>query len=196
MGDPAAPKPAGVKRLVFKEITEGDFRKFEAESNDADTGGGARDLRFRPYDPFEYIFSTLFPGVKKEQRVRSGKKVSVNVQVGQLHWDEHGREIAREVTFEPPTTARPDEGRIPIVHTYPPLRRFPPTNEGRMLLLFIQRDDDKVFAEFTTEKSLRSGAWEDQVATPILKSLGAKRGSGNLARGYLDFVSGKEYSDA
>lgn len=41
-----------VARVIFQVIEDGDRRKFEAVSNDADTGGGARDLRFRPANRF------------------------------------------------------------------------------------------------------------------------------------------------
>lgn len=42
----------GVKRFIFKELVEGDFRKFFAQSNDTDSGGGARDLRYKPQKEF------------------------------------------------------------------------------------------------------------------------------------------------
>lgn len=196
MSNQIGAKPAGVKRVVFKQIVEGDFRKFEAQSNDADSGGGARDLRFRPYDEFEKIFRQIFPGVRTEKRKRDGGKSDVEILVGRLHWSDGGKDASKEATFEPPTDARPNEGRIPVVHTYPPFNVLPPTNEGRMVLLLIQRDDDSVWPAFATEDSLRSGAWQDSVARPILRSLDGKRSANQVARGYIDFASGKEYSDA
>lgn len=189
-------KPADVKRLVFKEIVEGDLRKFEAQSNDADSGGGARDLRFRPYEEFRKVFRQLFPNTRTETRKRYGGKSDVEILVGQLHWTEGGQEAFREATFEPPTDARPNEGRIPVVHTYPPFNSRPSTNEGRIVLLLIQRDDDTVWPAFATELSLRSGKWHDGVARPILRSLDAKRHANQVARGYIDFASHEEYSDA
>ena len=40
-----------LKRLVYKEVLPGDLRKARGESNDdAAAGGGARDLRLRPWD--------------------------------------------------------------------------------------------------------------------------------------------------
>jgi hypothetical protein len=54
-------KPTGIKRIVYYEIVEGDFRKFQAVSNDAPTGGGARDLRFRQYEKFLEVLKRLFP---------------------------------------------------------------------------------------------------------------------------------------
>jgi hypothetical protein len=202
-------KPANVQRIVFKQIVYGDFRKFEAQSNDAHTGGGARDLRFRPYEEFAKVFCLLFPTVRTEQRRRGGRRVDVAIQVGHLYWFDKGKDAAKEATFEPPTDVRPREGRLPIVHTYPPFNRIVqiwPENsweedrralkvQGRLVLLLVQRDDGSVWAEFATEKSLNSGAWEDSVASPILRTLNAKRRSKQVARGYVDFVSGEEYSD-
>jgi hypothetical protein len=190
-------KPAGVKRVVFKEIVEGDFRKFQAESNDADTGGGARDLRFRPYEKFAEVFRKLFPDVRVETRRRDRKPTDVEILVGRLHWlDESGTAVSREALFEPPTDARPGEGRIPVVHTYPPFNRLPSSKEGRMVVLLVQRDDGTVWPEFATERSLKSGAWNENVAKPILRSLAANRPGNQVARGYIDFESMTEYSDA
>ena len=44
MADNSSRQP--VARILYREITEGDLRKVLAKSNDSDTGGGARDLRF------------------------------------------------------------------------------------------------------------------------------------------------------
>ncbi len=181
-------KPAGVARVVFKEIVPGDLRKFKAESNDADTGGGARDLRFRPYDEFAPIFRKLFPNVRRETRTREKKKATVEVFEGRFYWqDKAGKVQSKEATFEPPTSARPGEGRIPVVYTYPPLNDIPPTNEGRIVVLLVQRTDGHVWPAFATEKSLRSGEWDESVAKAILQCLDTERKGGQAARGYVDF---------
>lgn len=197
MGSSPESKPDGVKRVVFKEIVEGDFRKFRAEANDADSGGGARDLRFRPHDSFEPIFRKLFPNVQQEIRQRGGARGPVDVLVGRLTWsDKNGRVESKEARYEPPTDARPGEGRIPVVHTFPPFNKLPPTNEGRMLVLLVQRDDGTVWPEFATEDGLRSGQWNEAVSKLILRSLGATRRSGQVARGFIDFETDQEFSDA
>ncbi len=188
--------PDEVKRVVFKQVVEGDFRKFRAQSNDADTGGGARDLRFRPYDEFVKVFRCLFPAVRVEKRKRGGEMADVEILVGRFHWWDDGKVASKEATFEPPTDARPNEGRIPVVYQYPPFNELPPTNEGRMVVLLIQRADDSVWPHFATEDSLRSGCWEDSVARAILRSLDARRAANQVARGYIDLTSAKEYSDA
>jgi hypothetical protein len=196
MNDQIGTKPADVKRVVFKQIVEGDFRKFVAQSNDAETGGGARDLRFRPFDEFVEVFRLLFPAVRREKRRREGGMIDIEILVGRLHWFDGGNDASKEATFEPPTDARPNEGRLPIVHKYPPFNHLPSTDKGRMVLLLVQRDDDTVWVEFASEDSLRSGEWHDAVAQPILRSLDAKRGFKQVARGFIDLMSGKEYSDA
>jgi hypothetical protein len=53
-----------------------------------------------------------------------------------------------------------------------------------------------VWPAFATEAQLRSGAWHDLVAKPIVACLSRPRGVGQVARGYIDFVSGEEYCDA
>jgi hypothetical protein len=189
-------KPSGVKRIVFKEIVGGDWRKFVAQSNDADSGGGARDLRFRPYDEFAKIFRLLFPSVRHARRRRGGTSVQVEVFVGEFYWHLDGEEGSREATFEPPTDARGGEGRIPVVHKYPPFTQPPPSNEGRVVLLLIQRGDNRVWPAFATERSLRANEWDAAVTQVILGALDAHRPAKQVARGYIDFESGRRYSDA
>ena len=70
--------------VVFKQLVEGDLRKFKAESNDADTGGGARDLRFRPYDRFDGAFERLFPVEELVPRRRNNKSTMVKVRKGRF----------------------------------------------------------------------------------------------------------------
>lgn len=189
-------RPAGVKRVVFKEIVDGDLRKFEAQSNDADTGGGARDLRFRPSAEFEPVFRKLFPAVRREPRRRDGRRVEEEVLVGEFHWLDNGHHKRAEATYEMPTTARPGEGRVPVVHKYPPFTRELPRNEGRLVALLVQRDDGTVWPEFATEDSLRSGSWHTGISAPILRSLDAKRPASQVARGFIDFDPPREFSDA
>jgi hypothetical protein len=200
MSDKKPARPSGVKRIVYREIVDGDRRKFQARSTDTSSGGGARDLRFGSYEKFADIFRTMFPSNRVVKRRRGSKQVDVKVLVGQLHWVEKRKNppqeviSSQEVIFEPPTDARRNEGRLTRVHTYPPLRVKLPTTQGRLVLLLVQRDDDSVWPEIVTEKSLRSGGWDDCVAGPILRSLDSTR-SNRAARGYMDFENGDTYSD-
>jgi hypothetical protein len=83
-----------------------------------------------------------------------------------------------------------------VVHKYDAFKKPVPRNEGRIVLLLVQRDDLRVWPEFVTEAQLGSGAWHDSVAKPILKCLRASRGRGQVARGFIDYSSGMEYCDA
>src|SRR4029079_6724773 len=65
---------SAVARVVFREIVPGDLRKVEADAQDAGTGGGARDLRFRPYEKFAPVFSVLLPERVQEMRKRGGER--------------------------------------------------------------------------------------------------------------------------
>ena len=49
-----------VKIVVYKKIVEGDLKKFFAQSNITQSGGGARDLRFSPAKEFFSIFQRMF----------------------------------------------------------------------------------------------------------------------------------------
>ncbi len=197
MPNATAAQPAGVLRVVFRQIVAGDFRKFKAESNDADSGGGARDLRFRPYPAFRDIFADLLPSTRIEKRRRNGIPTDTEIRVGAFFWSEgNGKEASKEATFEPPTDARPNEGRIPVVHTYPPFNTLPATTEGKMVALLIQREDGNVWPAFATEEALRSGQWNTGISDFILKSLDANRPQNQVARGFIDFVARKDYSDA
>lgn len=189
-------KPAGVKRFVFKEIVDGDTRKFRAKSNDTDSGGGARDLRL-PYAQFAPIFRKMFPDTRIVKRLRDGVTSEVEVSIGSFCWtDSTGNAICKEASFEPPTTSRKTEGRIPVVYTYPPFASAPSPGGGRLVVLLVQRDDDSVWPEFATEESLSAGGWDDAVAIPIIRALNATRGGNQIARGYVDFETGEEYPDA
>jgi hypothetical protein len=191
--------PQSVIRVVFKEIVSGDLRKFRAESNDSETGGGARDLRFSPYGEFAGVFGEMFSDRVKENRRRGGINTEIEVLKGDLTWDDPATNSQRSkpIYFEPPTDVRPGEGRIPRVHEYPPFQVPVADNEGRVLLLFIQRGDGSVWSAFATENSLRSGqGWDPAVSRGLLACLDAPRPRNQTAQGYLNLRAGTRYCNA
>src|SRR4051794_5281303 len=101
-------KPKGVARVFFQEILEGDRRKLEARSNDSKTGGGARDLRV-PHTKFWPVLRHMFPGQTAVKRTRNGERVDFTIHTGTLYTTKGGVESSVEVTYEPPTDARPSE---------------------------------------------------------------------------------------
>lgn len=189
--------PKGVARIFYKEIVDGDVRKINADSNDADTGGGARDFRFGDYENLSSIIEKLFPDAVLVQRKRNGQQVNVEIRRGRFYWDADGKEESREVEFEPPTTARPSEGRITRVHEQPSFdpNRIPPFNTGnKVLLLLVQCNDGTVWPYFIEESSLSiPGEWDTQVARTIQDCIIAKRALNRVVIGYRDFVTGDGY---
>lgn len=187
--------PNGIARIVFKEIPAGDRRKFVARSNDADTGGGARDLRFRNWDNWNDVLICLFPTPVPVLRRRGNTQVQVTVYQGCFHWvDPNGIPCSKEVLLEPPTDARPNEGRIAQVHKYGCFQVLPPTEgTGRLLLLLVQKDDETVWPVFATEYSLEHDNWHPQVASFLLEALRAVRPANITPYGYVDFVTEQKY---
>lgn len=166
-----------VRLLVWKELEPGDLRKTHAASSDAGTGGGARDLRFRPYAAFGPLFARLFPTVEvlRERPVR----------VGTVKWFEGEAERSARAEFWPPTDARPTEGRWSKIHTLPPLQADFPEDEGRLVLLLVQDDTGDVWLRVETEAELRRPGWNPDVVGPLLATLDAGAG-----QGWLDFAGG------
>lgn len=166
---------AGIKRLVFKKIVDGDRRKFEAASNDSDTGGGARDLRFSPFSEFSKIFHKMF--ICNDNGNYSGD----------VNWYEGDILVTRENTFFKPTKTRGNEGRLTRIHESLPSRLLPNLQDGDAILVLVQREDDSVWAFFTTEQSLIKDDWHETVSSFILAGLSAKRAANTTAMGFKDF---------
>jgi|GEM_PF-618588 len=182
-------------RVVFKEIVRGDLRKFEAAAHDSDTGGGARDLRFRPYEKFAAIFSVLFPDRIQKNRRRGGKRVSTEVFGGRLYWNEGQRTMFAEAVFEPPTDVRGGEGRLTRVHTFPPLRKLP-SPDGRFVLLLIQDDSGRVWPQIVTDTSLQNEEWNEAVAETILTCLNCEADRELARAGYIDLTTNTRFCNA
>ena len=182
MSDDTLPRPANVVRMVFKEILEGDRRKFEAQSNDSETGGGARDLRFSPYEKFKLVFEKMLPD-----------KDAHGVCTGYFTWIEGGLQQRVEGYFHPPTKARPTEGRIANVDKYLPTKSLPPHGAGNVVLLIVQQDDGSVWPHFITDRSLETEDWHPRVRELILGCLHARRREGVSMAGFVDFESGEEF---
>jgi len=168
----------GIKRLIFKKIVDGDRRKFEAASNDTPSGGGARDLRFSPYDQFKIIFQRMFPNEYSSQYSGDVSWVSCR---------ETGEIKTRTNTFFPPSVSRANEGRIIQINKNLPTDLIPHIDEGDAILVFIQNDNDEVWVFYTTEKSLLHDDWDESVKQFLLEAIRAKRSKKSTAMGFVDF---------
>ncbi|HBO2129012.1 TPA: hypothetical protein ACLG0X_005546 [Pseudomonas aeruginosa] len=187
-----------VARILYKEIVAGDLRKIHAESNDADTGGGARDFRFGSYPSISAIVMRMFPDQVVENRRRGGMSVPTTIYSGQFYWYDQAGNVRRAVSyFEPPTDARPTEGRITRVHEQPCLSTdlMPrPTAGNRVFLLLIQLLDDTVWPYYAEEQTLRTaGLWDPQVAQRMLQCIDAQRRADQAVIGFFDFLNGGSY---
>lgn len=188
--------PTAVARILYKEIVPGELRKFEARLNDTPSGGGARDLRFGDYFRIEPIVRAIFPNAVTLQRRRNGQSTQVKGYSGALYWERHSKVFSKEVTFEPPTTARPSEGRIAKVHDQPaldPSSILPLKKNDKVILVFAQRNDGQVWPFFTTQSSLRTDDWDPRVAREILRCIDGTRNAGVAVIGSRDFLTGEGY---
>jgi len=185
-------RPAGVLRVVFQEILEGDRRKFAAESNDSDSGGGARDLRYNDAQ-FGPVLRQMFPDSESTTRRRKGMSTTVTVHRGRVWTAHEGKQDQHsDVIYEPPTTARPSEGRLTRVHEMPGLiENLPDDNGQQLFLLLVQQDDGRVYAHFATLDELTK--WHSAVYDPVAACAVAAQVSDRKAVGWIDFLSNQSY---
>ncbi len=187
-----------VARILYKEIVPGDLRKILAQSNDSDTGGGARDFRFGSYNTLLPVIQQMFPNKVKENRKRDGVVEQVDVFQGKFFWYNDKDQVeCKDSFFEPPTDVRPSEGRIARVHEYGcfDTSRVPKGGVGnRVLLLLIQLHDGSVWPFYAEEKTLRDkGQWDPVVEKELLNCLDAKRAANRAVIGYRDFTNAGRY---
>jgi hypothetical protein len=184
-------------RLLFKSVEDGDLRKLEARSNDSKTGGGARDLRM-PHKAVERVVPKMFPTVVQETRSRNKERQLIDLRKAQLVYaDDDGQVHEIQVCYEPPTTARPSEGRITRIHEIPALAKkyLPNQAAGRRLFLFIQHDDGKLRARYVSDSDLTnppagSPKWNKLAKETILEALRVAP-PGKSACGWVDFTTGE-----
>lgn len=168
---PVASNDTQVVRLVFQVLTEGDRLKMDAVSNVSQTGGGARDLRFRPETAFLPIFRKMFPEVVKARRMRRvqgtvERRTSTQIETyrGTVYWRASDQERAREMTVWPATEARPNECRIGGINRFDfsGLVKQDPDG-GRSIFMLYQLRNGVVRVDFTTETSLRVDDWHSTI---------------------------------
>lgn len=192
------PNGAGqVTRILYKELLEGDLRKLQAQANDANTGGGARDFRFRSFDTLLPVIREMFPQTVQVRRRRNRQPILLDIFKGHFSWyDAQQNVVSKEAYMEPPTSARPGEGRIPRIYEY---QCFDASNleigiGNRVLLLLIQRNDGSVWPYYAQETSLRTpGVWHPDVAQVLLDCLDATRPAGQAVLGFKDFTNNASF---
>ena len=156
-------------RVLLQNIEEGDRRKFIAKSNDSDTGGGARDLRFRPEREFFPFFERMFPQKRQRPRTSKGIRSQIDVLYGDVSWTEPTGEKSATMEVWPATNARPGECRIARISSFGlhPLIQNDP-NGGRSVFMMFQQADRVIRLYFTTETSLLTGNWDPKITKTSL----------------------------
>jgi hypothetical protein len=160
-----------VAEILCHEITEGDIRKINAISNDADTGGGARDLRFSI--DFAPCLDRLFP-----KEVTQGR---TPYRVGTFeHIDAKGRRTTCNVMYAfKPTKARPGEVRIAQINKVPFFSDIPKIHgaDGLLFICFIRRTNGIPLAQYLTEKQMGSEESNQLIAGAMRSAIRKKRGN-------------------
>lgn len=174
-----------VKRVIFKRMLDGDLRKLRTESANATSGGGARDLRFGPWDRFEPVVDRMLPDkvTRRSRRKVNGRFVPQDVEgvaKGDVRWQSDGVVHEKPFEFWPPTDSRAFEGRVATTYKLPPLApdRLPPAAEGIVFGL-IWEDDDGVWAQYASEAAVRNPPagepWEPTIREALLEGLDGAR---------------------
>ncbi|MES2156088.1 MAG: hypothetical protein V4510_13220 [bacterium] len=102
-------KPGKPTWVFLKEVLEGDVRKTQADSNDAGTGGGARDLRM-PKRFGTFLAQNVF-------KAKPDDKGRITQDVHFVKPDGTVEKVA--LTLHPPTASRDQEMRIGTIHLFP-----------------------------------------------------------------------------
>jgi len=164
-------------RFVYKQIVPGDILKLFAESNKADTGGGARDLRFSPYDKFWPVFQKMFDVVPGRKYLDAS-----------LIW-ENG--VTTKTEVYPPTASRPNETRITKVNSCCP-KKFVPAGLDACLFILVQSEDG-VYTSFMTKAEVFAAGFTHRLERFLISVIEYT----NLSKtpmGYVDIEDDQQYS--
>ena len=179
-------QPGQPVRILFQQITPATIRKARSESADADSGGGARDLRLRPHDEVAAFMEALLPQVRISRRAGRGDAADEEIRIhwGTATWGDGSQEA--RIEYWPPTDARPGEGRIARINSLPPLAD-PPENLDGTVVLFVQDDNGVIWVRYGTADGLRRS--DPEIADTIRECL-ARAAGPRIASGYIDLSEG------
>lgn len=177
--------------IAWRELRDDDYDKFIARSNHTASGGGARDLRWRPHDQFEPVFARLCPEHTEELRGRGELRRPRPVYRGTFAWARNNRVETAPFTYEHPTDARPGEGRITRVYAYPPFAEAsrPTDPNDRTFVLLVQDDAALVWPFVIDLATLEAPGWDPTVPEAILECVSVFP-SGRTPAGYIDLHGG------
>ena len=160
-----------IAEVLCHEITEADIRKINANSNDAQTGGGARDLRFSI--DFAPCLDRFFP-----QEVSYEGRTPYRIGMFE-HYDAHGKRTTEHVRYAfQPTDARPREVRIAQISKLDFFLDLPKISggDGVLFMVFIRKTDGIPQAQYLTERQIEAEGGNPIIAAAMREALSKRRG--------------------
>lgn len=160
-----------IAEVLCHEITEADIRKINATSNDAQTGGGARDLRFSIY--YAPCLDRFFP-----QEVMYEGHTPYRIGMFE-HYDANGKRTMERVRYAfQPTDARPREVRIAQISKLNFFLDLPEISggDGVLFMAFIRKTDGIPQAQYLTEKQIEAEDSDPIIAAAMREALSKRRG--------------------
>lgn len=154
-----------IERILFQNIEDGDRRKFIAKSNDSASGGGARDLRFRPETEFLPFFRRMFPNKTYKTRKAKGLSSQIEVLSSTVKWQDPTGSKSATMEIWPATDARPNECRLARISEFAldGLIQTDP-NGGRSVFMLFQQANGEIRLHFTTQTSLTTpNTWDPKI---------------------------------
>lgn len=179
----------GILRLAVREIWPGDRLKFKAKAAPGGTGGGARDMRFRPYQRFDDVFGRILTNRTNLERKRGGMKSTITVYTSSVSVRNPDGAHDTNMIFEPPTDARGDEGRVTMIHKLG--LTIPPQATHRLLFVVGQMSDGNAFTTIAREEDVPH--WHKDVADLLTRVLSFDAAN-KASSGYIDFETGRSYA--
>lgn len=167
------------RRFVFKRVVPGDIRKLNAESNDSQSGGGARDFRYSPAEKFWPVLSEM------SSNNQGGGCINII-----FHWDNG---IEKQAVIHPPTRSRNSEIRIGRVHECCPTEFVPIPGENAIFLLV--QDDLGVHADFLTMKKLKEARFVPRLRTYLASAIEGTASASIAPMGFIDFDNDTQFSN-
>lgn len=160
-----------IAEILFHEIVSGDIRKFNAESNDADSGGGARDLRFGlRYGP---VLNRLF---SPEIVTEGGHEY----RLGSFCYKDSNNEmhVQDNIHFAPPKKGgKRREYRICQLNKVPFFQELPELqpDDGKLFIAFIRMTEGLPQMQFLTERQINDSKSNQYIATAMRDAVSSAR---------------------
>lgn len=161
-----------IAEVLCHEITEADIKKINAVSNNADTGGGARDLRFNI--DFAACLDRFFP-----QEVTYEGRTPYRIGAFE-HYDSAGKKVVENVRYAfQPTDARPREVRIAQICKLRLFLDLPDVSQtqGMLFIAFIRKTEGIPQAQYLTESQIGADGGNPIIAAAMREALRKRKGN-------------------